>query len=35
LIKLNDEGKIIKFEVVIRPYKGVGALKEEMEKLVP
>jgi len=35
LVTLTAEGQIAKFEVVVRPYKGVGVLKEEMEKLVP
>merc|ERR1740123_811579 len=35
LVTLNADGEIIKFEVVVRPYIGVGALKAAMEKLVP
>lgn len=35
IVTLTAEGKIITFEVVVRPYKGLGLLKEEMEKLVP
>lgn len=34
LITLNDDGKIQKFEVVMRPYKTVGALRDAMNKRV-
>ena len=34
LVTLTADGMISKFEVVIRPLKGVAVLKEEMEKLV-
>ena len=34
LIKFNDEGKIIEFEVMIRPASGLMALGEEMGKRV-
>lgn len=30
LLTLDDEGKIINFEVVMRPYKSIGALKDAM-----
>ncbi|WP_299348629.1 nuclear transport factor 2 family protein [uncultured Shimia sp.] len=30
LITLNDEGLVSKFEVVMRPYKSVGVLRDEM-----
>ena len=30
LITLNDAGKIAKFEVVMRPYKSIGALRDAM-----
>lgn len=30
LITLNDDGLILEFEVVMRPYKTVGALREAM-----
>ncbi len=34
LITLNDEGLIQTFEVVMRPYKSVGALREAMNARV-
>jgi hypothetical protein len=34
LIKLNDEGLIETFEVAMRPYKSVGALREAMNARV-
>ncbi|PLS20039.1 nuclear transport factor 2 family protein [Neptunicoccus cionae] len=34
LLTLDDEGKIINFEVVMRPYKSIGALKEAMMQKV-
>lgn len=30
LLTLDDEGKIINFEVVMRPYKSIGVLKDAM-----
>lgn len=32
LIRFNDEGKIIEFEVMVRPIKGLQALGEAMAK---
>ena len=34
IIKLNDEGLIQHFEVVMRPYKTVGVLRQEMNKRI-
>lgn len=34
LITLNDDGLIAEFEVVMRPYKSVGALREAMNARV-
>ena len=34
LITLNDDGLVEKFEVVMRPYKSVGALREAMNARV-
>ncbi|MEP4196508.1 MAG: nuclear transport factor 2 family protein [Aliishimia sp.] len=34
LITLDDDGLVAKFEVVMRPYKSVGALREAMNKAV-
>ncbi|SFL17769.1 nuclear transport factor 2 family protein [Shimia haliotis] len=34
LITLNDAGEIQHFEVVMRPYKTIGALREAMNKRV-
>lgn len=34
LITLNDEGLIETFEVVMRPHKTIGALRDEMNKRV-
>ena len=34
LLTLDDDGKIINFEVVMRPYKSIGALKEAMMQKV-
>ena len=34
LITLNDDGEIQHFEVVMRPYKTIGALREAMNKRV-
>lgn len=34
LITLDDEGLITRFEVVMRPYKSVGALREAMSQRV-
>lgn len=34
LITLNDEGLIVMFEVVMRPYKTVGALRDAMNARV-
>lgn len=34
LITLNEEGDIQEFEVVMRPHKSVGALREAMNKRV-
>lgn len=34
LITLDDDGLIAKFEVVMRPYKSVGALREAMNAAV-
>lgn len=34
LITLNDEGLMQHFEVVMRPYKTIGALREAMNKRV-
>ncbi len=30
MIKFNDQGKIIDFEVMIRPMSGLAALAEQM-----
>jgi hypothetical protein len=34
LITLGDDGLIAKFEVVMRPYKSIGALREAMNARV-
>ena len=34
LIKLDDSGLIAQFEVVMRPYKSIGALREAMNRRV-
>ena len=34
LLTLNDEGLIVKFEVCMRPYKSIGALREAMNAAV-
>ena len=34
LLTLNDAGEIAKFEVVMRPYKSIGALREAMSARV-
>ncbi|MEM9545862.1 MAG: nuclear transport factor 2 family protein [Bacteroidota bacterium] len=30
LITFNDDGKIVEFKVMVRPYKGMVAMKEKM-----
>lgn len=32
IIRFNEEGKIIEFEVMIRPFKGLTALAEAMQR---
>ncbi|MEW6130339.1 MAG: nuclear transport factor 2 family protein [Acidobacteriota bacterium] len=32
LIRFNEDGKIVEFEVMIRPFKGLTALAEAMQK---
>lgn len=34
LITLNDDGEVASFEVVMRPHKSIGALREAMNKRV-